>query len=95
MGKEEFLKRLTDLLRDIPEEEMEDAVSYYRSYLEEAGPDREEEVLAGFGTPEQVAAAIRADLAENPACQFTQTAYYCNADCGGDSNRWIYYPYAA
>ena len=25
----------------------------------------------------------------------TQTAYYCNADCGGDSNRWIYYPYAA
>ena len=24
-----------------------------------------------------------------------QTAYYCNADCGGDSNRWIYYPYAA
>lgn len=40
MGKEEFLKRLTYLLRDIPEEEMQDAVSYYRSYLEEAGPER-------------------------------------------------------
>ncbi len=63
MGKEEFLKRLTYLLRDIPEEEMQDAVSYYRSYLEEAGPEREEEVLAGFGTPEQVAEAIRANLA--------------------------------
>ena len=77
MGKEEFLKRLTDLLRDIPEEEMEDAVSYYRSYLEEAGPEREEEVLAGFGTPEQVAAAIRADLAENPVLtgEFTDQGY--------------------
>ena len=60
MGKEEFLKRLTYLLRDIPEEEMQDAVSYYRSYLEEAGPEREEEVLAGFGTPEQVAEACPA-----------------------------------
>lgn len=63
MGKEEFLNRLNYLLGDIPEEERQDAVSYYRSYLEEAGPEREEEVLAGFGTPEQVAAAIRANLA--------------------------------
>ena len=81
MGKEEFLKRLTYLLRDIPEEEMQDAVSYYRSYLEEAGPEREEEVLAGFGTPEQVAEAIRANLAGEAGSEWKRAPENRDARC--------------
>ena len=83
MGKEEFLKRLTYLLRDIPEEEMQDAVSYYRSYLEEAGPEREEEVLAGFGTPEQVAEAIRANLAGEAGSEWKRAPENRDARGGG------------
>ncbi len=83
MGKEEFLKRLTYLLRDIPEEEMQDAVSYYRSYLEEAGPEREEEVLAGFGTPEQVAEAIRANLAGETGSEWKRAPENRDARGGG------------
>ena len=83
MGKEEFLKRLTHLLRDIPEEEMQDAVSYYRSYLEEAGPEREEEVLAGFGTPEQVAEAIRANLAGETGSEWKRAPENRDARGGG------------
>ena len=83
MGKEEFLKRLTYLLRDIPEEEMQDAVSYYRSYLEEAGPEREEEVPAGFGTPEQVAEAIRANLAGEAGSEWKRAPENRDARGGG------------
>ena len=52
MKKEAFLERLEALLQDIPEEEKRDAIDYYRDYLEEAGPEKEEEVLAEFQSPE-------------------------------------------
>lgn len=64
MKRDEFLKQLEYLLQDIPEEEKRDAIDYYRDYLEEAGPEREEEVLQGFGSPERIAAMIRADFAD-------------------------------
>lgn len=63
MKKDEFITQLEYLLSDLSEEEKGDAIEYYRDYLEEAGPDREEEVLNGFGSPERVAAMIRTDLA--------------------------------
>lgn len=62
MKKEIFLERLETLLQDIPEEEKRDAIDYYRDYLEEAGPEKEEEVLAEFQSPEHIAEAIRAEL---------------------------------
>ncbi len=76
MNREEFLRRLEELLQDISEEEKRDALDYYRSYLEEAGPQREAEVLAGFGSPEQVAASIRASLGGGAAQgEFTDCGY--------------------
>ena len=62
---------------------MQDAVSYYRSYLEEAGPEREEEVLAGFGTPEQVAEAIRANLAGEAGSEWKRAPENRDARGGG------------
>ena len=59
MKKEIFLERLEALLQDIPEEEKRDAIDYYRDYLEEAGPEKEEEVLAEFQSPEHIAEVIR------------------------------------
>ena len=62
MKKDEFMKELDHLLQDIPDEEKADAIAYYRDYLEEAGPEKEEETLRDFGSPERIAAIIRSDL---------------------------------
>ena len=40
MNREEYLKRLSFLLKDLPEEEIEDAIAYYEDYFEEAGRER-------------------------------------------------------
>ena len=37
MRRAEFMKELEYLLQDIPDEEKEEALAYYRDYLEEAG----------------------------------------------------------
>ena len=62
MNREMFMKELEYLLQDIPDEEKADALNYYADYLEEAGPENEEKVLREFGSPERIAAIIRADL---------------------------------
>ena len=65
MSRETFMKELEYLLQDIGEEERADALAYYRDYLDEAGPEREEQALAEFGSPERVAAMIRASIDGN------------------------------
>ena len=77
MKKEEFMRELEYLLQDIPDEEKEDAVAYYRDYLEEAGPENEEAVIQDFGSPERIAAIIRADLNGNlqDGGEFTDQGY--------------------
>ena len=62
MKKEEFLRQLEYLLQDVPDEEKRDAIAYYRDYLEDAGPENEEAVLEGLGSPEKIASEIRTDL---------------------------------
>ena len=62
MNKAEFMERLEYLLSDIPEEEREEAIAYYQDYLDEAGKDREADVLSEFGSPERIASIIRSNL---------------------------------
>ena len=64
MNKHEFMEKLEYLLSDIPEEDREDALAYYRDYLEEAGEDADE-AIEEFGSPERIASIIRSDLAGN------------------------------
>lgn len=59
MNKEYFLRELEYLLSDIPEEEREAALSYYRDYFEEAGEEKEQEVLNRIGSPQKAAAEIK------------------------------------
>lgn len=77
MGREEFMKELEYLLQDIKEEERSDALTYYRDYLEEAGPENEEKVLQEFGSPEKVAAVIRASISGHmdEGGEYTETGY--------------------
>ncbi len=80
MKKEIFLERLETLLKDIPEEEKRDAIDYYHDYLEEAGPEKEEEVLAEFQSPEHIAETIRAELQSERRdnSEFTDRGYSDN-----------------
>jgi len=77
MNRVEFIRELEYLLQDIPEEEKSDALAYYHDYLEEAGEEHEEDVIREFGSPERVAAIIRADLRGNlnEGGEFTESGY--------------------
>ncbi len=77
MRKEEFFDRLEYLLQDMTDKDKKEAMQYYRDYVEEAGPEKEEEVIAEFGSPERVAAIIRADIMGNleDGGSFTETGY--------------------
>lgn len=62
MNRIEYMTKLASLLQDIPEVERKDAMKYYNDYFDEAGEENEEQVIREFGTPEEVAKNIKADL---------------------------------
>ena len=39
MNRQEFMRRLEQLLEGIPEEEKREAIAYYTSYFEDAGEE--------------------------------------------------------
>jgi uncharacterized membrane protein len=77
MNRDEFMRELEYLLADIPDEEKEDAIEYYRDYLEEAGSENEDSVIREFGSPERIAAMIRADMNGHlkEGGEFTESGY--------------------
>ena len=64
MNKNDFLSQLEKLLSDLPEEERREAMEYYVEYFDEAGPEKESQVLKEFGAPEKIARQIHEELAE-------------------------------
>lgn len=62
MNKNEYLDRLSKLLADISYEEHEEALSYYREYIEDAGAQNEQRVIEELGSPERLAQEIREEL---------------------------------
>ena len=76
MNREEYLKRLSFLLKDLPEEEIEDAIAYYEDYFEEAGEDKEEQVIRELGSPEKIAKMIRDSVQGNAQQgEYTEEGY--------------------
>lgn len=59
MDKIEFMNRLKKGLDDFPREEQENALKYYVEYFQEAGDDKEEEVMKELGDPDTIVAEIR------------------------------------
>lgn len=62
MTREQFLFQLEQLLLDLPQEEREEALAYYREYFSDAGPENEASVIEELGTPAKVAASIKDGL---------------------------------
>lgn len=62
MKRTEFVKQLREFLREVEQEEKEEALQYYEDYLEEASILEDMEVPESFGTPQQVAQIVRNGL---------------------------------
>lgn len=54
MSRAEFMEKLEYLLQDLSQEDREDGIAFYRDYLDEAGPEREQEVLRELRKPERI-----------------------------------------
>ncbi|HIR75334.1 MAG TPA: DUF1700 domain-containing protein [Candidatus Choladousia intestinipullorum] len=77
MGRDKFLRELEFLLSDVSPEEREAALLYYRDYFDEAGPEREREVLEHIGSPEKVAAELKNSLnGDTEGGEYTEHGYY-------------------
>ena len=66
MTRDEFMKRLEQLLAALPREERRDALDYYDEYFDAAGPEKEAETIAELGSPEEVARKILEDQPQLP-----------------------------
>ena len=61
MSRNEFMEELGRLLYELPIGEREEAIRYYESYFDEAGPEQEQVVLDELGSAERIAAQIIRD----------------------------------
>jgi uncharacterized membrane protein len=84
MSRLEFIKELERLLAEIAEEERAEALFYYENYFEDAGPEREQEILEQLGSPEKIAANIKAELG-NSSNNERSTGYFTERGYEDDS----------
>lgn len=77
MNRAEFMRRLSDLLQDVPSAEREEAIQYYNDYIDDAGEGNEAGIIASLGTPEELAKTIKAGLADGGnAGEFTESGFH-------------------
>lgn len=62
MNRLEFMKQLARLLDDLPREEKIEILKYYNGYFDDAGTENETEIIAQLGSPEKVAAEVKAGM---------------------------------
>ncbi len=62
MNREIFMEQLAGLLVRVPSEERDEALQYYENYFNDAGEEKEEEVIKELVSPEMVAFTIMDDL---------------------------------
>ena len=82
MNKTDFLSELEKLLKDIPEDERKDAMSYYFDYLDGDDDAETEKRIEELGTPEELAEKIKLASGDTHVIEgeFTETGYSDSAD---------------
>ncbi len=66
MSREDYLSELYGRLRQrIPEKELENIMKYYEEYFDEAGPERESEIMAELGSAEDLTRQVLAGRGVN------------------------------
>ncbi len=82
MNRREYMNRLESCLTCIEKSERDAALRYYEEYFDDAGPEREAEVIASLGTPEALAREIIGAAGEGKSARATNTA----ENIGGEFN---------
>lgn len=59
MDKYDFIKKLEKELSGLSQEEINEAVSYYKELFEEAGSEHEQELISNLGSPASIAENIK------------------------------------
>lgn len=76
MNRAEFMRRLTELLSDVPPTERDEAIQYYNDYFDDAGAENESGVIASLGSPEELARTIKAGLSDGGnGGEFTESGF--------------------
>lgn len=77
MNRIEYMRRLAALLQDVPVEERVAAMQYYNDYFDDAGEENEAQVIEELGSPEKVAAEMKAGLGRQAGDtgEFRETGY--------------------
>ena len=65
MNRRDFMDALERQLYDVPLEERIDALQYYEDYFEDAGFEKEQDIINELKSPEDVANIIKKDLGIN------------------------------
>lgn len=73
MNRIQFMEMLERLLKDLPENERQEAIQYYNDYFDDAGPENEAQIIDELGSPAQVARTIREGMSENG--EYTERGY--------------------
>lgn len=84
MNREEYLASLGRELRRLPKEDYDEAMAYFMEYLDEAGPENEEQAIEDLGSPQQAAEQIIMEKAEKNRMNPEQTTVK-----RGFSNIWV------
>ena len=75
MNKEEFMRQLSQCLQNIPQQEREEALSYYEDYFEDAGSEKEQQVIEELGDPKTIAENVSESIRDNISYQNVGSGY--------------------
>ncbi len=77
MNRIQFMSELNALLRDIPDEEREEALQYYNDYFDDAGEEMEDQIIEELGSPEKVADIIKQGMrgTDEETSEYRETGY--------------------
>lgn len=76
MNRKDFMGSLAEMLSDVSPAERDEAIQYYNNYFDDAGKENEQGVIDSLGSPEQLARAIKAGLADSGGVgEFTEKGF--------------------
>lgn len=81
MTRKEYLEELRKRISNLPKEEIEEAITYYENYFDEAEDD--EKVMNELGNPSKLAESILQKIAGMPAVINMEETQYKNEDKDG------------
>lgn len=62
MTRKEYMEQLRKYLKRLPKEDYENAIEYFSEYFDEAGPQKEQQVMKELGEPKEAARELLLNL---------------------------------